>query len=241
MNDMNSTESYGSGSRLSAIQRVIGVFFSPRDTFEDIDRKPDWVVPLVIILLVVVAFTIITMPITMPERMEMQRQKMEERGMTDEQIDNALATGAKVGKVIGPIGAAISTTIALLIFTLILWFVGNIVLGGQTTFKKMFSVYNYSSLIGMLGLLLTIPLIIQKQTANVHFSLALLLPEDQSKTILYKTLKAFGLFSIWQYVVLAIGFAVIYKFSMKKAGLTMAILFVLYVIFTVTMSQIFGQ
>lgn len=225
---------------MNAMQRIFGVFFSPKNTFEDIDRKPTWVVPVALILAIVVAFTIITMPITMPEQMEKQREKMLERGMGDDQIDQIMASQEKIGKFIGPVGAVISTIIILLIFAGILIFVGNIVLGGKTTFKTMFSVYVHSSLIGMLGMLLSLPLIIQKQTANVHFSLALMLSEDQSKTILYNVLKAFGLFSIWQYVVLAIGFAVIYKFSMKKAGIAMVVLFLIYVGFSVAMAQIFG-
>jgi hypothetical protein len=227
--------------KLNAMQRIIGVFFSPRPTFEDIDRKPAWVIPLVIIMAVVIGFTIVTMPITMPDQMEKQREKMLERGMDDDQIDQILTTQEKVGKYIGPVMAAITTAIILLIFSLVVWFIGNIVLGGKTTFKTMFSVYLYSSLIGMLGMLLSLPLIIQKQTANVHFSLALLLPEEQSKTILYNVLKAFGVFSIWQYVVLAIGFAVIYKFSMKKSAMTMVVLFLITVIVTVAVSQLFGQ
>ncbi|MCI0493504.1 YIP1 family protein [candidate division KSB1 bacterium] len=226
--------------KLNAMQRIIGVFFSPRPTFEDIDRKPAWVIPLVIIMAIVIGFTIVTMPITMPDQMEKQREKMLERGMDDDQIDQILTTQEKVGKYIGPVMAAITTAIVLVIFALVVWFIGNIVLGGKTTFKTMFSVYLYSSLIGMLGMLLSLPLIIQKQTANVHFSLALLLPEEQSKTILYNVLKACGVFSIWQYVVLAIGFAVIYKFSMKKAGTTMVVLFLFYVIFSVAMAKIFG-
>lgn len=225
---------------MNAMQRIFGVFFSPKNTFQDIDRKPTWVVPVALILAIVVAFTIITMPITMPEQMEKQREKMLERGMGDDQIDQIVASQEKIGKFIGPVGAVISTIIILLIFAGILIFVGNIVLGGKTTFKTMFSVYVHSSLIGMLGMLLSLPLIIQKQTANVHFSLALMLSEDQSKTILYNVLKAFGLFSIWQYVVLAIGFAVIYKFSMKKAGIAMVVLFLIYVGFSVAMAQIFG-
>lgn len=237
---MNSIETAESQKKLNAFQRIAGVFFSPKNTFEDIDRKPGWVLPFILIMLIVVVFTIITMPVTMPEQMEKQRERMEERGMSDEQIDAAMATGEKIGKIVGPIGAAISTGIVLVVFALIFWFVGNIVLGGQTTFPKIFSVYNYSSLIAMLGMLVSIPIILSKQTANVHFSLALLLPEDQSETILYNILKAFGLFSIWQYVVLAIGFAVIYKFSLKKSGITMVVMFIIYAIFSVTFSKVFG-
>lgn len=222
------------------MQRIIGVFFSPHSTFEDIDRKPDWVIPLIIVVAIVIGFTIVTMPITAPEQMEKQREQMLERGMDDDQIDQILATQEKVGKYLGPVMAAITTAIIFIIFAALFLFVGNIVLGGMTTLKKMFSVYLYSSLIGMLGMVLSVPLIIQKQTANVHFSLALLLPEEHSKTILYHTLKAFNVFSIWQFVVLAIGFAVIYKFSMKKAGITMGFMFLLTVIFSVVMSKIFG-
>jgi len=237
MSEMNSIETTGSQPELNTVQRIIGVFFSPKNTFEDIDRKPGWVVPLILILIIMIASTFITMKYGISERMETQREMMQDRGMTDDQI----AMAEKVGKIIGPIWAAIITGVMLAIFTLILWFVGNIVLGGQTTFSRIFSVYNYSFLIGMLGVVLSIPLIISKQTANVHFSLALLLPEDQSKTLLYNVLKAFGLFSIWQYVVLAIGFAVIYKFSMKKAAVPIFILFLFVSAISVAVSQLFPQ
>lgn len=226
---------------MNALQKVVGIFLSPRQTFEAIDQRPDWVVPLVIILLITLLFTIATAPVTIPEQMEKQRARMEERGMSDEQIQTAIAAGEKFGKIIGPIGAVIGTTVILLIFTLILWFVGNIVLGGQTSFVKMFSVYNYSSLIGMVGMLLSLPIVLSKKTANVHFSLASFLPEDQSKTLPYQILKQFGVFSIWQFVVLAIGFAVIYKFSIKKSAWIMAVLFLIAAALGVTFERIFAS
>ncbi|MBC8183945.1 YIP1 family protein [candidate division KSB1 bacterium] len=225
---------------LSVVQKLVGVFFSPRDSFESIDRKPDWLVPLIVVVLITLIFTMVTLPITMPEQMEKQRVKFEERGMSDDEIDQAMAMGEKIGKISGPIGAVIVVPIMLLIFALIFWFVGNIVLGGQTTFKKMFSVYTYSSLIGMFGLLLRIPLILSKQTADVHFSIASFLPADQSKTFVYNILKGFDIFAIWQYIVLAIGFAVIYKFSMKKSGWTMAVLFLITILISAGFSQMFG-
>src|SRR5438045_6792074 len=36
---------------ISPIGRVFGVFFSPKPTFEDIVRKPSWVLPLVLLTL----------------------------------------------------------------------------------------------------------------------------------------------------------------------------------------------
>ena len=224
---------------LSVIQKMVGVFFSPKDSFEAIDRKPDWIIPMVVIIILTLIVTMITLPITMPDQMEKQRIKMEERGMSDDQIDQAMSVSEKMGKIMAPIGIIISVPIVFLILTLIIWFVGNVVLGGQTTFKKMFSVYTYSSLIGTIGLLLKSLLILARQNPDVHFSLALLLPQDQSEALVYKILKGFDLFSIWQYAVLAIGFAVIYKFSMKKSGWTMAVLFIITVFISVGFQQIF--
>ncbi|OQX96311.1 hypothetical protein B6I21_01260, partial [candidate division KSB1 bacterium 4572_119] len=109
----------------------------------------------------------------------------------------------------------------------------------QTTYIKMFSVYIYASLIGTLGLALKSLVIMLRESADVHFSLALLLNPEESETLLFKVLNSFDLFAIWQYAVLAIGFAVIYKFTIKKAGITMAVLFLITVVITVGLSQIF--
>jgi hypothetical protein len=225
---------------LSIVQKAIGVFFSPNESFQVIDRKPDWIFPLVVIIILTLVFTMITLPYTLPEQMQKQRAKLEERGMADDDIDRAMETGEKMGKIMAPVGVIIGVPIALLLFTLITWFVGNVLLGGQTTFKKMFSVYTYSSLIGTFGLLIRSVIIFVKKTADIHFSLALLLPQEQSETFLYKFLKAFDVFSIWQYAVLAIGFAIIYKFTIKKAGWTMAAMFLIIALISAGLAKIFA-
>lgn len=227
-------------SNMNVFQKMIGVFTSPRETFTAIDQKPDWIAPMIVIIIITLIFTMITMPIQMPEQMQKQREKLEERGMSDEEIDQALATGEKIGKIFGPVGALIAVPVMLLLFSLLFWFVGNIILGGQTSFKKMFSVYTYTSLIGTVGLLIKLPIIVSKQSADVHFSLATFLSPDKSESLLYTILKNFEVFNIWHYVVLAIGFSVVYKFSMKKAGWTMAVMFILSILVTVAWSQIFG-
>jgi hypothetical protein len=83
-------------------------------------------------------------------------------------------------------------------------------------------------------------IIFVKKTADIHFSLALLLPQEQSETFLYKFLKAFDVFSIWQYAVLAIGFAIIYKFTIKKAGWTMAAMFLIIALISAGLAKIFA-
>ena len=38
--------------------RIIGVFFSPKPTFEDIARKPSWVAPLIVLLLINIGLSV---------------------------------------------------------------------------------------------------------------------------------------------------------------------------------------
>src|ERR1051325_9292478 len=43
-------------ARLNAVQRFVGTLFSPGETFEDVNRKPTWLVPLLICLISALVF-----------------------------------------------------------------------------------------------------------------------------------------------------------------------------------------
>ncbi len=209
-------------------ENLINVFFSPRKTMESVDRNPKWVLPLAVLLVLTLISTILTLNVTMTEQMHKQRQILEERGMSDEEIDNAIQMGQKIGKVIAPISAVVAGGIFVALIALFIWFVGNIILGGETTFKKVFTVFIYSSFISAVGMLIKVPLILQKKTADITFSLASFFNPESMNKFLYSFLKSIEVFEVWRFVVLAIGFSVIYRFSMKKSAWTMAILFLLY-------------
>lgn len=240
MNSAQNESNVNEASQMTTMQRILGVFTAPTKTFENIDKKPDWVVPLVILLLITMLFTYFTMPYILDEKMAEQQEKLAERGLTPAQIENAMEMGQKFGVVFGFVGAAIGVVVVILISTLILKFIGNVVLSGKAAFKNLFSVYTYSSLIGALGMLIKLPLVFQKETHDVHFSLALFLSDEQSKTFLYNFLKMFELFAIWQYVLVAIGFAVVYQFSLKKAGWSVAIVFLIYAIIVAVLASSFA-
>jgi hypothetical protein len=228
MSDHVMNETSAPTKEMGAFTRMMNIFLAPRQAFESIDRKPDWLIPLVIILLVMVVFTIQIMPIVMPIQMEKQRVKMEERGMSADQIDQAMSMGEKTGKIIGPIAGVVTYAIILLLISGIVLFVGNILMGGKTTFKKIFSVVTYSSLIGTLNQILVLPIILSKKTAEVHFSLATFLPVDNAETLMYQFLKKFDLFAIWSLIVMGIGIAVIYRFTTKKSMTMVTALYVVY-------------
>ena len=213
------------------LTNFINVFFSPRKTMASIDHSPKWVLPFVVLLLLIFIFTLITSPVSIKEGMEKQRTRMEQKGLSDEEIDNALQVGEKVGKVTAPILAVVGAGLMTALIALIIWFVGNVILGGIATYKKVFTMYIYSSFISMLGMFIKLPLILSKGTMDIHFSLASFFNPDSLPKLFYSLLRTIEVFQIWQFFVLAIGFAIIYKFSMKKSAWAMVALFVIYAFF----------
>jgi hypothetical protein len=235
MNEINTSDSV----QLGIFDRIMNVFIAPRQTFLSIDQKPDWLIPMIIVVLVVLVFTMLILPISLPEQLDKARIKQEEKGLSPDEIDRAREIGKKFGKIAGPIFAVIGTILYLLALSGIFMFIGNFVLGGQTTYPKILSVISYTSLIGSLSSLLLLTMILTKKTINVSFSLAAFLPADAFDSFKYHLLSKIDLFAIWQIIVAGIGFSVIYKFSTKKATIMVASVYLIYAIISLILVSVF--
>lgn len=228
MGGANSNESNNSQRELNVVQKILGVFFSPTKTFESINRKPGWIVPIVVFLLITITVSIIANPILLPMQKEKILERMEAQGATKDQMDKVSERIEKSAK-FGFIFASISLIIKILILTLIVWFVGNIILGKNSTFEKIFSMYVYSYLPWIFGVVLVVILMVIQKTPDVHFSIAAFMPGEQSGKFIYNVLRSIGVFSIWHFIVLTIGFSVSYKISLQKNLGSIIILLLIYI------------
>src|ERR1051326_9602046 len=76
--------------------RIVGVLVSPGQTFADIARKPDWVVPALVIIVVFFAAAIVTVP-----RLDFEglmRQSMEAKGVTGAQAEQGMRFGLAMAR-----------------------------------------------------------------------------------------------------------------------------------------------
>lgn len=226
---------------MGALSRIIGVFSSPRETFESIDRKPTWLVPFLVVVIFTIVLQFLAMDIGIKDRMAM----MEARDVPAQQIEAARAQAA------GPlkyVGIAVTPVVILVVWAVlagIFLFAGNTVMGGESKFKKVFSVMAWSSLIGIIGGILKTFLIMSKGTSRgVVTSLAILLQTPQagqSPSILYRFLNRFDLFTIWTMVIWIIGMAVIFRFTTKKSATLVLSLWAIYIILAVALGGLFGS
>ena len=81
----------------SPLERIIGVFFSPKATFEDINRKPDWIVPVALITLVALVVTYVFL--SHADMLELIRSQIEKSGRPVPP-DEALQSGVKFSIII---------------------------------------------------------------------------------------------------------------------------------------------
>jgi hypothetical protein len=226
---------------MGAVARIIGIFSSPKETFQSIDRKPTWLVPFIITIIFVTVYQFVTMDIGMADRMAM----MEARGTPAEQMQMAEQQMAGPMKYIGFAIAPIATLAFWAILAGILLFGGNTIMGGDSKFKKMFALVSWSSLVGIVGGLLKMFLILQKGTTHgITTSLAILVPTPpigETPPILYRILTKFDLFTIWNLVLWVIGLSVIYKFTTKKSATLVITLQVIWIIISVALGGLFAN
>ena len=75
-----------SAKEMGVFDRFIGVFTSPRETFESIDRKPTWLFPLLLAIIIAVAGMYLTTDINMKDQETAIQYRMNSGELSDAQI-----------------------------------------------------------------------------------------------------------------------------------------------------------
>ncbi len=228
---------------LSAIQRAVKIYTDPENAYESIRKNPTWLFPVIVTILL----AIITIFSTTDLQIQAQRDAILKSEMIpEEQKDKILENmeenqGDLVKTKILPAGMSIiGTFIYFAIAAGIFMIIGNFIMGGKTTFKQNFALFAWGSLIGVAETIVKVPLMLSKGSYKVYTSLALLMDESQSKTILFQILDAIDLFAIWKVIVYAIGFSVVYQFARKKGYMAVVPLYIIIIAISIGFRQLFN-
>ena len=215
----------------NSFQRIIGVLVSPNATFASIARRPDWVVPLVLLLLVAFAAGIVMAPrvdFAAPAREAVEQNK----NATPEQVDRAVRMSASIGKVFTYIAPVLSL-IGLLVIAGVCLLAFRI-FGGEGDFKQAFSVTCYSSMPSIIKSIVTMIVIVARGGMVHPQTLQTIVRSNLGFLVDYKTnpmafalLSSFDIFSVWFLALMIIGFSYVARVSKVKAAVTIISLWVL--------------
>lgn len=236
---------------ISPFGRVIGVFFSPKATFEDIARKPSWVLPI----LIWTALSVISV-VALNQRMNWRDyiiQQMDKNPRAAQlSADQKQQQADMAVKFTVPIVYASGFLVPIcwsLFVGLVMWGAYNLLAGAGARFSQSFSIAAHAGLVGLgiVGTALFLLVLFLRQPGTVDpdnpvaTNLAVLLPEDSAKWLV-TLCKSIDVFSFWTLILIAIGFAAVNPRKLKGArSFTIALtVWAVYVVLRVGWAFIFS-
>ena len=199
---------------MSLVARFIGVLTSPRATFQAVAAKPNVLGMLVVVSLLTGIFTALPMTTDAGKQaaLEQQVEQMKSFGMTiTDQVYEGMEKGAGRLPYTTAIGAIIFLPIVSAIFAGILFAIFNAALGGEASFKQVYSVYIHSGVVGVASAVLSGAVNYFTGRVGSVTNLGALLPMLSEKSFGAHLLGTIDIFIIWSVIVLAIGLGVLYK------------------------------
>ncbi len=246
-------------AQIGPAARLTGVLFSPGETFQDINRKPTWLVPFITAIVMTLAFSVFfewrakpdwdrffqTMaekqakkPLKdLPAEQQAQVSKQIEwqKRFSKTELNSPLAISISVGKIV--IYCVFAFLIPTGVFALGLMFIQ-----AQTTFKKILSVVAWSwcatALVNMVVSAASLMVRDDQSLRDINLgdpagiaptNLAAFLSSDTSP-ILKAIASSIDVFMIWYLILMAIGFAMIAGTKKIKTSNTATVVFGAYAV-----------
>ena len=208
--------------------RVIGVLTSPRATYADVAAHPRWLGALIVVLATTIASSTWLLSTEVGQRavIDQQLQTAEAFGrpIPDAQLEQlkrfvpyAAYFAAASQIVFVPLVALVIAGIALAIF--------NGGLGADATFRQVFAIVAFSSVLLGVKALFSTPLNYARESLSSPTTLTAVLPFFDDNTFPARLLGSIDLFYVWWIVNLAIGLGVLYKRRTAPIATTLLIVY----------------
>lgn len=221
---------------ISPLGRIIGVFFSPKPTFEDIGRKPSWLLPvaLMTVLGLAVAFALnqrVDWRDIAGKRIEASSRASQ---LSQEQKDRQIEMGAKISPVISYCFGLLGPVLITLIVGGVMLGAFNLLGGANANFRVSFGIVSHAFVVSILSSLLFILVLYLKPPGTVDVenpvatNLGSFLPEGTAKWLV--TLgTGIDLVTFWILILIGIGFAA-FNPRKLKTGSAIGIAFVVWAV-----------
>lgn len=226
---------------MGALARVFGAIFSPRATFEDIARKPGWLLPVVILIILNLA-VIGVFSSHIGWRAFMEKQDLQSRRaqqqmaqMTPQQQQHMLDVQVKVAPIFGYVFGVIGVPIVFLVIGAVFMGIFNATASAALDFKTSFSIAAHAwmpfSLLALLGIL--VMYLKPPDTVNIQNLVASnvgALLSNSAPMWLQTLCGSLDIFSFWVIGLLAFGYSIARPKKLKM-GATLAWVIGVWIVF----------
>jgi hypothetical protein len=159
---------------MGAMSRVVGVFFSPKETFADVARRPSWIVPMLILVLCSLAFNIVLanhvdwVAVTQQNIEKNKFAAKQIEGLDADKRDAAIARQAVIGKYVRYVRGVVGFPLLAIIGTGIYMLAFNLLGGAGVKFSTAFALASFAHIPLFLKDLLGIPIALLKDASAIN-------------------------------------------------------------------------
>lgn len=214
---------------IGAFGRVIGALFNPRPTFEDIARKPSWVVPMLILIVLNIGITTVFSHRVgwrafMEQQIEKSRSAQQRMSqMSPEQRERTMETQAKVANVFGYVGGIVGVPVILMVIGAIFMGIFNATSSAELDLNTSMSVaahaympFAIAALLGLIILCLKPPDAIDLQNLVASNPGAFL--GSSAPQWLKSLCSSLDIFTFWVLGLMAFGYSVVRPKKIKMGS-----------------------
>lgn len=201
---------------LQALARVAAMFYAPRRASAEIRENPNWAFPL--LLSILFSFLTAAAVFSRPEWQQVLENALAASGRAIGELERVKLLVALRG--IAWFGALAAPVIGNLILTLILWGIA-ILLEGKTRFLPVFSFQLHAQMVTLVPQIAAALILLRgtdpgRARQVLPTSSAYFLPADGISPGLLAFASALDLFSIWYWVLVVVGFAVVIRLPGRR-------------------------
>lgn len=238
---------------IGAVGRIIGAIANPRPAFEDIARKPSWLVPLLVLIITQCAITVIfSQRVGWRAFMEKQiaQSPMAQRQMeqlSPEQRQQTIEQRAKFAPFIGYAGVIIGVPLVAVIVSAIFMGIFNAASSAGLDFKTSFGIVSHSYMPGLILGLLGVLILYVKPPDQIDLqnlvasNVGAVLSSDSPKW-LQSLGSSLDIFSFWIMGLMAFGYSVARpkKITMSTGLTWIIVIWAVYVLCKVGLAAMFS-
>jgi hypothetical protein len=224
--------------------RFVGIITSPKATFASVVAHPKWLGMLAVTTVLIAAFS--ALPLTTPAGrqagLDQQVESMKSLGF---EVNDQMYDQMEKSSQMAPYTTGISVLFISPIFTIvvagILFAIFNAAMGGEASFKQVFTVLVHASAVSALSTVFSGIINYFRGGVSSAANLGALLPMLPQGSFVANLLGTVDVFLIWYIIVLAMGLAVLYRRRTQPIAISLMVFYaVIAVIIAVVKSRAGG-
>lgn len=209
---------------ISPLGRITGVLFSPKATFEDIARKPSWLLPVIISTVLGIIATV-----TLNQRMNWREYVLQQiekspraAQLSPQQKQQQADVSAKITPYIVYAAGVLGSIVFAVLVGAVMMLAYNLLGGAGAKFSQAFAISSHTLVVGLIStpIFLLVLLLRPPGTLDpdnpVATNLAAFLPEESARWLV-TLCKSIDIFTIWTLILIAIGFAAVNPRKLRGA------------------------